>query len=325
MENAFGGALADWTRANKGAILLRLTQSAQGEILNHEAQLAQSVNNRIQEGLNFLQRGGFVLMGGPALIERILHRVLAEELPDFLRTESEGILEALSPTLETLLTFKQKENWHFEQDARQCLTRDLKTGIKEILRHGDLKFQQFPLNRKAADGWIESAHRQMPWADQQLAAALSSLVTPAFSAVSLKNLRDRLPTRSLDSVKDTIQSADTTGAVIEGGWQTITGTLARNTVLGDWIPVSLLVQQVESLLTRIGTEPQIGTLIAGMAESALPTVTDQIMTTEPIVEWMAENSFDPLYQATHGQLPALLSTLSFQSHIITEVDALVTS
>ena len=123
LENAFGGALADWTRANKGAILLRLTQSAQGEILNHEAQLAQSVNNRIQEGLNFLQRGGFVLMGGPALIERILHRVLAEELPDFLRTESEGILEALSPTLETLLTFKQKENWHFEQDARQCLTR----------------------------------------------------------------------------------------------------------------------------------------------------------------------------------------------------------
>lgn len=322
LEDIFGGALADWTRANKEGILHRLTQSAQGEILNREAQLAHSVNNRIQEGLNFLQRGGFVLMGGPALIERILHRVIAEELPDFLRTESEGILEVFAPTVETLLTFEQKESWQLEQDTRQHLSRDLKAGINEILRHGDLTVQQFSLNRKAADDWIQSTHQQMPWADQQLAATLSSFAAPAFSAASLKNVLDQLPKRSLASIKDIIQSADTTEAVIEGGWQTVTGTLARNTVLGDWIPVSLLVQQVESLLTRIGTEPQIGTLIAGMAESALPTVTDQIMTTEPIVEWMAENSFDPLYQAAHGQLPALLSTLSFQSHIITEVDAL---
>jgi|GEM_PF-3008437 len=322
LENIFGGALATWTRSNSDELLARLTSTTEKEIMKREEEISHAVNNRIQEGLNFLQRGGFVLMGGPALVDRILHRVLAEELPAFLNQESESILKTLTPSLETLLTFKQDKGWQLKKAIQKTLSKDLKSGIEVFLSHGDLTLQQFSQNQKHADQWLEGVHQAHPWIDHQVSAALSTLFAPVLKKETMGNLINQLPKNSLASMKNSIQSASEYHAVLDEGWKSITGTLARNSVLGDWIPVSLLVQQIEPLLNRIGSKSGMQTLIAGMTESALPAVIDRIMEAESIVLWLAENSFDPLYQAAHGQLPALLSTLSFQEHIITEVDAL---
>lgn len=322
IESALGGALGSIIRTNQEMLIHRLLKAAEKEIQTRESQLADVINSRIQASLNFLQRSGFVLMGGPALIERILHRIINEELPDFLESESQALSEFCNPVINTLLSYKPEESWRFEHQAKSKIQQSLKDSLKSLCQHGNLTAKQLPISMKAANQWIKELHQEESWIDQQVAVSISPLAGPALQALKLESLLAMLPTHSLAAIKETLQSASTYSEVQKKGWQNIAATLARNTVLGDWIPVSLLSPQIKLLLSQIGKEEAYRELIAGMAESALPQVFDQIMSTDLVVEWMAENSFDPLYQATHAQLPALLSTLSFQDHIIREVDEL---
>jgi hypothetical protein len=299
--------------------LLKLGQEA---IQKQEALVANGVNEQIQNGLNFLQRGGFVLMGGPALFEQIVHRILTEELPDLIDQESQAISQALKPAVDGALSTKQAVSWSLEKESAEGLKDLISQGTASLMTHGAFKLESFPINEGAANQAIQALRKRESWLEDCLAREMALLAAPLMDRIGLGQVAGLAPASAVTAIREAVRETDQYQAIKAAGWQNILDTLARNTVIGDWIPLSLLADQMRDLLVVIGTQETFGDLIAAMADSALPPVTEEVVSNAVFMDWLAENSFDPLYGAAHSHLPALLSTLSFQDHIVNEVDAL---
>ena len=313
------GLPVSFLRDHQDQLIPSLFEKGVNGIQNHEQSLADRLNQSVQGQLNFLQRGGFVIMGGPALLGKILHRALFDELPAFLNQNSDNLAKSFDPVIEELLVRQPSIDWKITKSSQASIGKIGKTIFNELPSlQGKL-----PLTEKRLNDSIHSLiEAEQAWLAPALAEGISNLSQPVLKAITIQDLLSILPNEGKTNIWRSMSSTEEYPSIIKKGWGEITHTLGRNTVIGDWIPESLMADQLNSLLHLIGSDSAFTELFETVLESAIPGVTSHLGENANLIEWLSANSFDPLYRATHAHLPALLATLSFQDHIVHEVDAL---
>jgi uncharacterized membrane protein YheB (UPF0754 family) len=319
LEDLLFGLPVSFLRDHQDQLIPSLFEKGVNGIQNHEQSLADRLNQSVQGQLNFLQRGGFVIMGGPALLGKILHRALFDELPAFLNQNSDNLAKSFDPVIEELLVRQPSIDWKITKSSQASIGKIGKTIFNELPSlQGKL-----PLTEKRLNDSIHSLiEAEQAWLAPALAEGISNLSQPVLKAITIQDLLSILPNEGKTNIWRSMSSTEEYPSIIKKGWGEITHTLGRNTVIGDWIPESLMADQLNSLLHLIGSDSAFTELFETVLESAIPGVTSHLGENANLIEWLSANSFDPLYRATHAHLPALLATLSFQDHIVHEVDAL---
>jgi uncharacterized membrane protein YheB (UPF0754 family) len=319
LGNFLFGIPANLLRDRQKQLISSLLVRGQNSLQDQEQTIADRLNQSVQGQLNFLQRGGFVLMGGPALLEKILHRALFVELPDFLNENADSLTHAFDPVIEDSLTRQPSADWRLTKPAEKSIG-DMG---KSIFHQMPSLQEALPLTEERLSDFVRALiQKEETWLVPALAQGFSTLSQPVLEPITIHDLLTILPIEGNAAILKSLSSSPDYQANIKEGWRQITHTLGRNTVIGDWIPASLMAEQLKSMLTLMGSDPAYTAIFQEMIETAIPGLTRHLGANANLMEWLSENSFDPLYRATHAHLPALLSTLSFQEHIVREVDAL---
>ena len=319
LEDFLFGAPANLLRERQDQITSTLLARGVNNLQIQEHVIANRLNQSVQSQLGFLQRSGFVLMGGPALLGKILHRALFDELPDFLDKNSDSLLHAFNPTIADILKTRPSTDWRMTKSTQKSIGAMGKSIFKDL----PSMQRELPLTEEKLSNFVQTLiQNEQGWLYPAMAQGISTLSHPVLEQTTLKDLLSILPADGKQAILENISSSPDYQANVREGWNQITHTLGRNTVIGDWIPASLLAEQLKSLLLVMGSDSSFTAIFQEITETAIPGLTDHLSENVNLMAWISENSFDPLYRATHAHLPALLATLSFQDHIVHEVEAL---
>lgn len=319
LENFLFGAPANLLCDRQDQIISTLAARGVNELQIQEQIIAARLNQSVQGQLGFLQRSGFVLMGGPALLGKILHRAIFDELPDFLDKNSESLIHAFNPAIADIIKMRPSTDWRMTESTQKSIG----TMGKSIFTNLPSIQKKLSLTEEKLSGYVQTLiQNEQSWLLPAMAQGICTLSHPVLEQITLSDLLSILPVDGKQTILKSISSSPDYQANIREGWSQITHTLGRNTVIGDWIPASLLAEQLESLLLFMGSDSTFTAIFQEITETAIPGLTGHLGENANLMEWVSENSFDPLYRATHAHLPALLATLSFQDHIVHEVEAL---
>jgi len=96
----FNGKVKDYINSNTPTLFNKITYGVKSSIVKSKEIIASNVQNEIKKNLGFLEKGMYSFMGGDAIVDELVEKILVDKIPSFIDDKEYELLNIFNNVME---------------------------------------------------------------------------------------------------------------------------------------------------------------------------------------------------------------------------------